>query len=462
MNRHVMSLIIGAAIFLTALSSAASAGTVEAQVLQYKLDHFYFNVGKESLVFPGHHFAIVRGKDTVVSGVIDESYDGVSIGTGALPKDGKRNFEKYKAVVDVAETERISLFRIGALKDHVPFIDTLSSIGLTGGIERYLVGKDTIDIREVSDTLQLFDQFENGSFDAIVYAGKSGAWTGRQVHFSGAPYYAVMAPNIKVPLNKGGLLTTSLYYRLDPQRINSSITLSCQPVNSFLEGDIGALRPYPIDAEKGRQLFRSIPNRPTIVRIFLADEELRPIALYLGDILAREQCRTEIVVGEEPDYDVAIFEDSGPWNDWSGCNSDIILQALCGDFNHSLHCSSASSVDSATGMMTVTTSSYGDTLPDHIKPLKEMCYLADSLLQYSWSAQTRADSITAIEQRTDLLTRANKLLMSDLGCFPLFRPMYTVVTRNDVRGIGLNSDGSIQASGIKRILLPDSSQGRQQ
>lgn len=396
------------------------AGSIDAQVLQFKLGRFYFNVGKEALVYPGNHFAIFRGKDTVVSGVIEESYAGVSIGRGSLPKEGRTNFEKYKAVLETAESERLSTVRLGALQaELIPFdsgtVPPVDSLGLEDRAT-YVMGPDTLRVEYEDDTLTILDMLERGEIDGAVVAGAAASRPGFHVQSAITPLFVMLLSN---PISdSGGLLATSLYYRFDPRRLRASIADSSAPVNSFLPEDRSDERPYPFDPEKGKRLFRSINPRPTFVRIGIMTEHLRPVAMYFADLLAREQCRSSIRVdtlGKESDLYVCTGEMTNKM-------PELMLRMV--------------------SYLLYTFHRPGDTA-------SVPAYLAGFQIAYD-SADATSD--TVISRRC--LSRADDILTHDLGCFPLFRPRYSLIIADDVTGVSFDDQGRVRLSNPRRIKLP--------
>jgi hypothetical protein len=422
MNRHVMSLIIGTAIILTALSSAVSAGTVEAQVLQYKLDHFYFNVGKESLVFPGHHFAIVRGKDTVVSGVIDESYDGVSIGSGAMPKEGKRNFEKYKAIVQTAETERLSTVRIASNDPELlPYDSASNSFVLDANPDpqrRFIFGNDTAFLSYIPDTLELLDQLERGLIDAAVVEGQSSAPLGFKAQYSYIPQVVMLLAN---PARaQSSLLSTSLYCRFETSRLHSALTDGSRPVNSVFPSLRWDARPFPHDQDLGRRIFSQIGTRPAVVTIGISSEQFRPVAMYFADVLAREQCKSSIQV------------------DATGFNSDVALRQSYIDDQRPFV--------TANGIVGYLESGSAHSgAASAVVGLEKLRSLFDS-----------AAVVTDTSTQQYYFRTANEILAKEFGCFPLFQPRYSLISRSEVVGVKLDKDGHLIITNPHRIQLPDS------
>ncbi len=409
-------------------TGTVSAGVVEAQVLQFKLDRFYFNVGKESLVYPGHQFAIMRGKDTVVSGLIEESYEGVSIGRGALPKEGKRNFEKYKAMVETAETERIHTFRIGTYGAELYLRDTVNTrppnrLGGDTGAEFpksavHVLGADTVIEESYNDTLLLFDGLDRRRLDAVIYAGAPGTRPGYHVLSTRAPFFAALLPNLGSGVNRDGELTTSLYYRFDPARIAALITQDCEAANSFLVSDSPGQRSFAYEVEKGKKLFRDLPGHPSSVRLGLGSESLRPVAMYFADILAREQCRTELVPCE------------------SGCDCDLALVYLPRERDQK---SALGATAEAIGRLNG--AGRNEMAPDALSRFIE---------EYSRSDSTGdALVIPPSPQQGD------RLLIEQWGCFPLFRPGYTVVMSQTFSGVSFDDQGRLMIADLKRVILPD-------
>jgi hypothetical protein len=425
-------LVLGIVGLLLLGSVVAEAGSIEAQVLQFKLDHFYFNSGKEALVFPGHHFAIVRGKDTVVSGVIDESYDGVSIGSGKLPKDGKRNFEKYKAVLETAETERLSTVTIGAS----PF-DAWMGVGGDWSAEplsmdsspmsnpiarRYLSGSDTLLFQYSEDTLTLFNRLEEDSVDAIIIPGHRKSRPGFKWKRSRTNLTVSLLSNPWSSVAGDGLLGTSLYSRFELERIRGSIVEGAIPENSFIAERAEQARAVPYDPEYGKKLFQRIVPRPTIVRIGIMSEYFRPIAMYFADLLAREQCRSTIVTCNSV-TDCDVFLAYG-YSEFWGSGITITMAEIfeyCGR-----------RPDTDTLKMRTSSRSIFNYFNEHFDE-------EDTGRVYS--------------------IQVEKMLGDSLGCYSLFRPSFSLIYKENLSGLALDSIGQILVTEPRRLRLPSTSTG---
>jgi MarR-like DNA-binding transcriptional regulator SgrR of sgrS sRNA len=73
--------------------------------------------------------------------------------------------------------------------------------------------------------------------------------------------------------------------------------------------------------------------------------------------------------------------------------------------------------------------------------------LADQLLK---DALTTSDST----RRMQLLERVDRMLMEDIGAFPLFRPIIYVCAKEEIRGIKFDKDGRLDLRSIYRLKLP--------
>jgi hypothetical protein len=446
-------LVLGIVGLLLLGSVVAEAGSIEAQVLQFKLDHFYFNSGKEALVFPGHHFAIVRGKDTVVSGVIDESYDGVSIGSGKLPKDGKRNFEKYKAVLETAETERLSMLRIGVCAGGSYFeaaaaFDSLLALSSSQNVpspnrtplsssaptwdsnaqwaDEYYYNGDTVLVWASPDTLDLFDKLDRNLIDAVAMVGASRGRDNFKVQTERGPLVVTLVPNLKSDSVKNGLLAKSLACRFDPSRIHTDLTEQCGFMSSFRPMDTSDARAYPHDPARGRELFRQIVPKPTVVRI-CTSPLLMPIASYFADVLAREQCRTEVVIDstEEP-YDLAIA--------CKEYKTDVAIRHQ--DYEYSWE------------------------VEELRWPFGEGYFRTSDQIGRLATLGGAISAATDTSVRDSLYALGDKLLLQEIGYIPICRPKYSLIVRPGITGICLTKDGQLVVTN-PRSLIPSNSMAGQ-
>ncbi|MFZ1682507.1 MAG: hypothetical protein WAU88_00105 [Candidatus Zixiibacteriota bacterium] len=404
-------------------------------------------------MFPGHHFTIVRGKDTAASGVIDESYDGVSIGSGTLPKDGKRNFEKYKALVEVAETEWLSTVRIGVYAGQTypeiaaPFDslltlesnlyiptrhpDPLMNNALSWDTsdewdDQYDIDGDTILVWATCDTLDLFDKLDKHLIDAVAMVGESRGRDNFRVQTERGALVVMLIPNLKTDSIKNGLLTKSLSFRFDPSRIQADLTEQCDFVSSFRPMDTSRVRAYPLDPIRGRESYRQILPRPTLVRISTS-QLLMPIANYFADVLAREQCKSEIVLDTlDEQYDVGL---------------------ICKEYKTS----SLSDIQDFEYQGEIEELSWPFAKGDHdvvVPQFERLVQLGHAI------ADTQETAI-----RDSLYAEGDRLLIRDIGYVPLCRPKFSLIVRPEITGIELTSEGQIIVTHPRRIKLPEVNAG---
>lgn len=402
-----------AVVLLALLSPPAGAqdadGTwVQCRVLQCKLNRLYFDVGEESRVFAGHRAVVIRKKDTLWSGVIEQAYEGVSISEkiSAPPE-----IKSVTAFVQTAPLDSHAVLRIGtiilpALPAARPAVVFDGMSTLTGGLI------DSVVIAKYVDVQSMQIDFQARLLDGILtYQADYFGDEEIKVESAPAPYLAAIVPNASSALNRRRLLTSSLMYRFDTVIARGLFDGSGIRFESRLVTDSPSSSWFAFDPEKGRRLLRASADKATAVRIYVPDSELRKVAGYLADLLARDQFKSVLTESrEECDLSLVFI----PAN---SRRPDATLRAML------------------------------DLLgPDSAAVVE----LSASIREVSAQLQNADESVEPFRRRQAWLA-AELVLIGDLGCYPLFRPTLYFVSHKSIRGSIFNSDGGINPVGLVRV-----------
>jgi MarR-like DNA-binding transcriptional regulator SgrR of sgrS sRNA len=240
---------------------------------------------------------------------------------------------------------------------------------------------------------------------------------GTEFHvYSPAPFFVALIPNVSRPVNRNALLTTALRYKIDTSRLSSAFEFGSVPQQSFLPNNL-EYSAYTSDAAKGKKLLKESKSGATPVSIDCYSPTLGSTCRFLRGTLVQAGYSTETVGWNEPSdlrlMIVPIYSDS-PW----------------------------------VALREVLTSIAKDTVAKDRanQPIR----LADRLLS---DAMQTSDST----HRTRLLERVDRILMEDIGAFPLFRPIIHVCAKEEIRGLRFDKDGRIDIRNIYRLKLPSDS-----
>ncbi len=393
---------------MAASSFVASESAVECESFEYRLGRCYLPVGVEAMIYPGCPFRIVRGDDRIVSGSVESAFTGISW-TPILPDSVTDALDdSCRIFIEPARVDSSSSIRLGAVSEALARqLDnitgdsagtgnplTLSTLSPYDDVQRLLTG-DSLDI-------VLSYRHPAGECSSVGRATHSAAWV------------AAMLPNLSRPLNRDGLLTTALYYRFNPVLLDYLFDGdSAAPVNMWNDSP-GTPRPYPSDTDGSGKLLRQLP-RDEPVRVAVGAPDLRRLAEYFGDVLARRRFDVEFV-GDYAEADL--------WLGWVAAPVGRDSEVLTAAFEMLSRSRPANSAQSEA--MTL----FGDYL-------EQLERLSDS---------TKA---------AGLLRLARQTITHDLGAFSLFRPRLHMVWDWPVVGAGFNDAGWLRIDSVRVLRLPE-------
>ena len=105
-----------------------------------------------------------------------------------------------------------------------------------------------------------------------------------------APFFVALVPNPASEIARGGFLTTSLYYRLDPDRM--PLYFDGDRIAAFNRLSVGGdtlPRWFSFDPAAGRDVLRTLRTRSRKISIGVDDPMFEKIAGYYADILSRDR-----------------------------------------------------------------------------------------------------------------------------------------------------------------------------
>ncbi|PWB71246.1 hypothetical protein C3F09_08080 [candidate division GN15 bacterium] len=400
-------------ILLILLSSSAPAVDtdgvwVPCKILQCKLNRLYFDVGEESRVFAGYRAVVIHKKDTVWSGVIERAFEGVAISEpiAKLPE-----IKSVSAFVQTAPVDSHAVLIIGTAM--MPPATNAQPVRALDGMSARTKGLvDSVIIRDYADNQSMQVDFQTGKIDGVLTCqAESFSDPTVRVESTPANFVAAMIPKASSAINRRMLLTSSLIARFDTSIARGLFDGSDIRYLSRLSASPDSARWYAFDPERGRRMLRQEVDRSAEIRIYAPSRELRKIAGYFADLLARDQYKSRLVESwEECDFSLA-FIPADPRD----------LQATYQAILRRLGPESSAVVE-----------------------------LGPSLREVSALLQNAGVAKDSLQQQHDLQT-AEQILISDLGCYPLFRPRVYFVSHREIRGSIFNADGGIDPAGLMRV-----------
>ena len=396
MDRIVKILIILAV--LNAGSLAVSE-TTECRILQIKENRLYFDCGTESLVYPYADFVIRDGPDTVYFGEIEFSHPGISV---SFPSDSIMHLGPFFG--NPVEINR-------AHPDFGRDIDIAVPGGLFDNFRRLgLFSNANVKILEDSRN-ELAGRTPDIRID-MQYKKHSGY---SRIDSIPAPFYFALIPNLNKPINSRGLLATALYYHHNLYK--TGLLVKADSIMNYnrnypVPDTVGRI--YPYSTIKGGELFKGEIKPRTVISIFYACDDLEEFAQYFATFISRYGCNVSFV-GDSMNADIRFFIiPIVPDSSTAGMRDILGLLKNSGNADRGIN---------------------------------EKLELIDSYLGFAETSET-------IEGRDRYLRMADDIFQTELGVFPLFRPMIYIMYRNNIIGdIGVEYD-ALDFGRISRLRLP--------
>lgn len=400
---------------VTAAAQDANQNWVQCRVLQFKLNRLYFDVGEESLVFAGHRAVVMKKKDTLWSGAIEKAYEGMSI---SEKLDMPINLKSISAHVQAATVDSHAVIRIGTTLSRSAL--AMLSVGKLDSISTVTHGLvDSIIIENYDDPQSMEIDFEEGKLDGILtYRADGPVSAGTRVESAWAPYMAAIVPYGR-SIYRGLPVTQPLMTLFDTtvargQFDGTDIRFESTLVALNMPSSWPAFNPA-----KGRMMLRPTVERGLPLKIFAPDPELRKIAGYFADLLAREQVKSDLVNRLEGcDFSLKIIP--------AGQHRDSTLRALLGLLGPS---------------------NIGDS-----KIAGDIDDLWRALRFFEW----KVDADQTVWEWPD----AEIILTNELSSYSLFRPRIYFVSHQSIRGSLFNADGTMYPLGLMRVRLIGGEVGR--
>ena len=398
------------------------AAPLPVRILQFQQDRLYFNAGTECLIFENAPFLILNSGDTLYSDFIERSDLGVSYSRPLnLPLDSfdLDSLVPFITPATVDSTAAVSLvtflFRPTLVRGGYSSSPLVSSIddlvleqpthygqGIAISMLKQELDQEMADSKTVGDALLSLRPTDLPDFISDQSLS--------------APFIAVLIPNLSHPINKNGLLTTSIYYRYNEQHLEQIFARGdAFPFNRLYASDDAEERYYKYDSQQAARLFDRIRSKPKKLLIAITDPALESTGKYFADILARDRITVEFAEGWKVDADLYL----------------TFVELRATDPAHSLF--------ALTDLLKLA----GSTERLHTETLG---LIDDKLESY------RASADSSFQKR--ILRQIGRMMQEDLGVFPLFRPTLYYAHAPKVRGMIFDNDHLPEYDQLVKLVLP--------
>lgn len=388
-----------------------SAETLESEILKFEYHRFYFSNGSEALIIPGSKFELFKNDSAVYSGKIEKSFEGISI---SYPLDSTLQFDlaNLTGLLHTAEYDTTNPILIGY---NDSFLKQLLEHNFSNQTSDITSERDTIfDKKIISEFpdrnfVSSFDRYDAFfSMNDILLPPEF-----KLTNKKDLGYLAVLMPNLSSAANKNGVLTTSLYYRYNPDLASLFFRGEITPTNCLFPSDTSCIRSYQFDLGKGQRLsgqfLKSSPN----LKISYNFPLLKETADFFADILSRDRFKVEVVF-DDPAAELLInlipYQKSRP---------DSSLLKILDELK--------------------------TTIADNNEQRENFDIIRNRLL----SAEQTDDPAMKIY----FWQLADYSLKYDLGVFPLFQPVVYYYFKNHLTGIEIDQDGFINFNQLKKVKL---------
>ncbi|MCP4705432.1 MAG: hypothetical protein GY865_12585 [candidate division Zixibacteria bacterium] len=404
-------------IFGSGLCLADEVEKINTEIIQKKMDRFYFATGVEENIFQDCSYIIIKSNDTLYKGLIEASYPGVSYSYQIDNISDTINIDSFVAYIQPAAIDSLTPIKIGILKS-IPYGSlsnfpgiisvTLSSDSARIGESKY---GNILHTHHYDSEMKMLWDFEAGIIDAYIsYNAENRSHIGQTSISTPAPFYVAMIPNISKPVNNKAFLTTSLYYRFNAERISTLFDGDNVTVQNCLFPCLRKFkRMYEYNPENGRNLLNYMDKKPKKIFIKLQNESLEKLGQYFADVLSRDRIKTRFT------------ED----ND----KADINLKFV-------------SLYDPFYSILTFIESDlleYKDTNNTFLE-------LLDILEYYK--------TVTYMTSQIYLPERVQRPLIEDIGVFPLLRPSLFFRSSDNLKGFAFDNNGLMDLSNLRKVILP--------
>lgn len=402
------------------LGESVFSRAVECEILQFKLDRFYFAAGTELDVFEGNSFEIMLNDSLVYEGLIESAILGVCFSQPTGLTFDTTFFGSCHALLDLPDIDSITPIELSFLNMNPANILPQSLEGddsaldvVSDSVQRSLYGNQIVSQRIEENDLYYISSKPHGLF-SFTPASPTLHQGGTRLS-TPAPFFAALIPNLSSTANQGGLLTTSLYYRFSDSNLGRIFSGdSTESFHCGFPSDSGCPRPYPYHPPTGRALLSNYDQRPTSIRMGVADPALKKLADYFADVLSRDRIRVQFVANPN--------------------EADLWLGFISISYSEP--------ESSLREMMEIAT---GDR-----RAMRQMSESIDLVAQRIASA-SGSESSQASYYFCELADRAMK---EDLGIFTLFRPRLYLSTDRMLKDASFDSTGYFHPEELMLLTLP--------
>jgi len=406
-----------------AIGAKSETDPVKTDILRIKLDRAYFDAGVEENLFPGCAFNILSDGDTLYSGFIEVSFPGISYSYPDSNLSNPTEIDSVYALIYPADIDSLTPINVGILRT-IPYGDASNFPGLISAVSEsdsaaFVQTKygNILHTYWYDSDVEMKLDFESGQLDAYIsYSQPIIDSRAFEIVSTPAPFYAALIPNISKPVNIGGMMTTSMYYRFNHQRLTAVFDGdNLLPLHSLYPRPEMRGRMYEYDPAKGRGLLEYIDKKPKKLQLAYQNESLKLLADYFADILSRDRIKV-------------LPSDSLP-------NADVYLEYIPISKNK------------------IDTSLYAIL---HIikKDLPENSDFRDGIEEVVLylARESRTDELSS---RIYYLDLAQRILMEDIGIFPLFRPSIYFMAGKNLAGYSFDADGLLRIENLRKIIKPN-------
>ena len=422
-KNKITLVLIAVALILSSVTFSAKATELRTNILQYKQGRFYFPAGREVLVYPHCTFSIFNGDDSLLSGRIKVSALGVSYSDPVETVLDSAMLDKLTAVITTADIDSTAAITIGTVYfNQVPYSSMFPDLfGLFGSSDRsevfFTESGNAIKIKRYLSPAEMKLAFESGAIDGYFsYNYPQSCDTGLMISSAQAPYFVALLPNISTLYNQRGLMTSSLYYRVDDGNLGNLFGGDRAVAQNCPEAMPDSCpRPLPYDLLKGQQLLNVLKPINGPVRIASSEREFQPTAMYFADVLWREKVETRIQVGQ------------------TGADIYIAPVPVAAD---SLWLS----------LEYIKTFLSRDTIAGRS---------ANKNLQLLNNYINEIKAADSTDRQLEYAKKSAELLWQDIGVFSLYRPRVYFISRQDIGNAVFDKDGYMNLRELVKLRLPN-------
>ena len=417
---RIFLLIIMTAVMLV-MTVIVQAGQIECDVLQYKLGRLYFPHGQEEMVFEHSPFTIYKGDDSICSGMIGFSGDGVSYSEPLGYELDNDKIESLHAEIATAEIDSTSTIRIGF---ELPGGENCGPVGsektfdeLNPPLRAITKNGNPLELHFYNSFLEMTFGLEAHKIDGFISFNEYKPSDEDIITVAyPAEFFAVLFPIVSHPVNDRGVLSTSMYYRFNPLQSSSFFSGDgVRPFNSLYLKDAPTGRFYDYDPEKGRDLLKALKKKPKEISIAVSEPTLIKTANYFVDILNRDRIKCRFEKDRDNYHD--IYLDLVPLSEDDPAGSlRYIVRVL--------------SADTLSG-----------------EPVNTVIRIIDNYIK-------QGDKISDVAKAAYYYDRAERSLIDDLGVFPLFRPIVYMTSYRYLSNFNYDMYISDRLDEVTRIVMP--------